>query len=46
MTDYLRVCPKCKLVYKPDARIYIEPDVFCPKCGARLIPEDAPGGTD
>jgi len=40
MTDYVRICPSCKLVYKPDPRVYEDPDTFCPKCGARLVEED------
>lgn len=39
MTDYVRSCPHCKLVYRPDARIHNDPEVFCPRCGKRLVEE-------
>ena len=40
MSEFVRICPACKLVYKPDPRVYEDPDTFCPKCGARLVKED------
>ncbi len=39
----IRFCPKCKLAYKPDARIHKNPDTICPKCGNRLIKEKIHG---
>ena len=40
MAESVRYCPNCKLVYRPDARVYKDPDTFCPQCGNRLIKED------
>jgi len=37
MTDYVRFCPHCKLVYRPDERIHKDADSVCPKCGKKLI---------
>lgn len=36
MTDELRFCPKCKLVYRPDDNVYDRPEEFCPRCGYDL----------
>jgi len=38
--DYVRICPVCKLVYRPDPRAYEDPDIYCPKCGAKLEDEE------
>lgn len=37
--DYIRFCPYCKLAYSPDARIYKDPDTYCPRCGNKLAKE-------
>lgn len=37
MTDYVRFCPNCKLVYKPDERIYPDSETVCPRCGKKLV---------
>ena len=34
--DFVRYCLNCHLVYRPDERIYVEPDTYCPKCGHKL----------
>jgi transcription initiation factor IIE alpha subunit len=41
MTDYVRICPHCYLVYRPDARIHKNPDERCPRCGFKLIENDS-----
>jgi len=40
MADYVRFCPKCKLVYKPDNRIYENASIYCPKCGSKLVKDE------
>ena len=39
MVDTVRFCPNCKLVYKPDERIYRDANEICPKCGTKLVPD-------
>ena len=34
--EYVRMCPKCHLVYAPDGVVYKEPDKYCPRCGYEL----------
>lgn len=36
MTDYVRICPHCGLVYRPDERIYENAETVCPRCGKEL----------
>ena len=38
--EYARFCRYCKLVYIPDPRIYEDPEVYCPRCGHKLIKDD------
>ncbi len=35
-TGFVRMCNQCHLVYKPDSRIYKNPNTYCPRCGAKL----------
>jgi rubredoxin len=35
--DTVRYCPNCMLVYKPDPNQHIEPNMYCPRCGYKLI---------
>ena len=37
MTDYVRICPNCKLVTDPDERIYRDANEICPRCGHRYV---------
>lgn len=31
--EYLTICWRCKLVYRPDPRQHVRPHEFCPRCG-------------
>lgn len=37
--DFARYCRTCGLLYEPDPRVYREPDIYCPRCGALLVKE-------
>lgn len=39
-TDTVKICPYCRLVYRPDPRQHKNPREVCPKCGKRLVPEE------
>lgn len=36
-TEYVRICPHCKLVFRPDERIYKDAHQVCPRCGKKLV---------
>jgi DNA-directed RNA polymerase subunit M/transcription elongation factor TFIIS len=38
MAGTVRFCPNCKLVVKPDERIYRDANEFCPRCGHKYTP--------
>jgi len=45
MSDYtgdIRICPNpnCRLVYRPDARQYYQPEKICPKCLTQLVKDE------
>jgi len=51
MSDYdnithARWCKVCNLIYTPDSRVYVDPSIQCPRCGAKLIKESEEEVTD
>jgi rRNA maturation endonuclease Nob1 len=40
VTDTVKLCPHCKLCYRPDPRQHKDPHKICPRCGKRLVPEE------
>lgn len=35
--DFVKYCPNCHLVTRPDARIYRDANEKCPRCGHRYV---------